>query len=255
MQPSTQTFLEVPIRHESEFGKVLDLEGQQAYLITHDGSDTVDILNYHTPLPEFVFDSYFSMADTTDYRVQTGDDMHYAVEIGHTHTVTSLQIPVPDSTEPSGGFHKPVLDIDFPAALLPSSTEGHYHLYLDKEVIWDDYVALLKALATCGIIEQGYANASIERGHTAVRLPWVKKPVLTGTIDASRFKSGTIEHTFLTASDESSAEPFPVADAIPGKVKINRPTIAERRAAKARQNLDPAPEPYYPNPTYSTKDN
>lgn len=27
--------------------------------------------------------------------------------------------------------HSPVLDIDFPARLLPSTTEGHFHSYLD----------------------------------------------------------------------------------------------------------------------------
>lgn len=220
MQPATQTFLEVPIRHESEYGKVLDLKKEQTYLITRETSgQTVETLQYNTPLPEFIFDSYFSMADTTDYRVQTGEDMHTAVEIGHTHTVTSLQTPIPDSTEPSGGWHKPVLDIDFPAELLPSTTVGHYHLYLDKEVPWDDYVDLLNALAKCGIIEQGYANASIDRGHTAVRLPWVRKPNHE-TLDASRITAKTNDPSHLKATDAAFTEPVA------------------------------APEQRYPNPTY-----
>jgi len=73
--------------------------------------------------------------------------------------------------------HKPILDIDFPAKLVPSSTEGHFHLYLDKELSWEQYEKLLRALADAGIIEQGYANASIERRYSAARLPWVKKEV------------------------------------------------------------------------------
>lgn len=71
--------------------------------------------------------------------------------------------------------HKPILDIDFEAKLLPSTTEGHYHLFLDKEMSWELYEELLTTLAKCGIIEQGYANASIQRHYSAARLPWVKK--------------------------------------------------------------------------------
>lgn len=72
--------------------------------------------------------------------------------------------------------HKVVLDIDMPVAIIPSSTEGHFHLYIDKEMPWKDYEKLLTVLGEVGIIERGYANASKRRKHTAVRLPWVKKP-------------------------------------------------------------------------------
>ncbi|WP_426940284.1 hypothetical protein [Pseudarthrobacter sp. S6] len=73
-------------------------------------------------------------------------------------------------------MHRPVLDIDIPAALIPSSTPGHHHLYIDKPMTPLQYVDLLKALTAAGIIEEGYAAASIERGYTSARLPWVKKP-------------------------------------------------------------------------------
>lgn len=72
-------------------------------------------------------------------------------------------------------LHAPVLDIDFPAVLLPSSTLGHYHLYLNKPMTWRQYKRLLKALAKANVIEKGYAKASIRRRHTAVRVPWKKK--------------------------------------------------------------------------------
>lgn len=71
--------------------------------------------------------------------------------------------------------HKPVLDIDFPVTLIPSSTPGHFHLFLDREMSWDVYEKLLYALADAGILEEGYVSASIQRGYTAVRLPWIKK--------------------------------------------------------------------------------
>lgn len=74
-------------------------------------------------------------------------------------------------------LHRPVLDIDMNAALIPSATPGHFHLYIDKLVPWDAYEKLLQAMADCGIIEQGYADASIERGYSSARLPTKPKAV------------------------------------------------------------------------------
>lgn len=79
------------------------------------------------------------------------------------------------SHDPVTGMHRPILDIDLPAALIPSSTPGHYHLYIDKPMEWDRYEDLLDALSAVGIIEEGYASASCDREYTSVRLPWIKK--------------------------------------------------------------------------------
>lgn len=72
-------------------------------------------------------------------------------------------------------MHKVVIDIDLPAKLLPSTTKDHHHLYIDHEMTWEQYLAILEALAAAGIVQDGYVGASRERGFTAVRLPWVKK--------------------------------------------------------------------------------
>lgn len=80
------------------------------------------------------------------------------------------------SSTGNGDWHLPVLDIDVPHQLVPSSTEGHSHLYLDVPVKWDVYVVLLRALADAGLVERGYVEASIEKGATMVRKPGVKKP-------------------------------------------------------------------------------
>jgi hypothetical protein len=72
--------------------------------------------------------------------------------------------------------HRPVLDIDFPVKVVESSTPGHCHLYIDRDLEWDDYVKLLEVLGEVGILEPGYVSASLERGFTALRLPWVRKP-------------------------------------------------------------------------------
>lgn len=71
--------------------------------------------------------------------------------------------------------HAPVLDLDVKHMYVPSSTEGKAHLYLDVPIPWSKYVKLLQIMAECGILEQGYVDASIARGYSAVRLPWISK--------------------------------------------------------------------------------
>lgn len=68
-------------------------------------------------------------------------------------------------------LHRPVLDLDLNAALIPSATPGHFHLYIDKLIPWEDYSNLLIALEKCGIIEAGYMQASLDRGYSSARLP------------------------------------------------------------------------------------
>jgi hypothetical protein len=72
-------------------------------------------------------------------------------------------------------MHAVLLDLDVPAALVPSSREGHSHLYIDVRCYEEDYFNLLDALARCGVIEHGYASASKKKGGTFLRLPWIKK--------------------------------------------------------------------------------
>lgn len=68
-------------------------------------------------------------------------------------------------------WHYPVLDIDFQAYLLPSKTPGHFHLYLEKAVPHDAYMALMKALADAQIIQRGYYEASKNQKQSFVRPP------------------------------------------------------------------------------------
>lgn len=75
----------------------------------------------------------------------------------------------------SAGLHAPVLDIDFEASLIPSSTPGHYHLVLEKAMTWKRYRKLIKALGKAQILEEGYVRATLSRGYSSIRLPWVKK--------------------------------------------------------------------------------
>ena len=84
---------------------------------------------------------------------------------------TAISSDIPDKP----GRHYPVIDIDVPVVLVPSSTPGHSHLYINHEMSWDDFKTLLFALTEAGVVEMGYTNATIDRGRADVRLPWVQK--------------------------------------------------------------------------------
>ena len=78
---------------------------------------------------------------------------------------------------PGKNMHAPILDIDVPAALVPSSTPGHSHLYLDVPMTWRQYKRLLKALARAGVIEKRWAKVSIQDRNTTLSVPWLTKAI------------------------------------------------------------------------------
>lgn len=95
-----------------------------------------------------------------------------APSIAEANVSTSIREDAPD-------HHALLIDLDVPAWLVPSSTPGHSHLYVDVKIPTPTYYALLDALADARVIQRGYANSSKHRGGTALRLPWVKKPTTT----------------------------------------------------------------------------
>jgi hypothetical protein len=110
-----------------------------------------------------------------------GESIEYGKDVVETVTenipnVMSSRIHVDQKQFPGWELHMPMIDIDVPARLLPSSTPDHWHLiFPETKVYWKDYKELLKVLAKCGIIEKGYASASVNQQKTILRLPWVKK--------------------------------------------------------------------------------
>lgn len=73
-------------------------------------------------------------------------------------------------------LHWPVFDVDLPVQAIPSATEGHYHLYIDKPMSWRAYKRLLRAMVKAGIVEKGYYQMARKRGETFVRTPEKPKP-------------------------------------------------------------------------------
>lgn len=119
-------------------------------------------------LPEFVRSHQLA----TIPEAESAED-DYESEHVRTEDIAGADIVL--SFDKETGQHRPVLDIDFPLHTVPSSTPGHFHLYLDKPMPWAKYKRLINALADAGIIEDGYASVSLDRKYTSVRLPWVKK--------------------------------------------------------------------------------
>jgi len=108
----------------------------------------------------------------------------------HKEVLFSSETPVDDGKDPvlveqpdanlvgsltDEGKHMPLLDIDYDAQLLPSSTPGHFHLYLNKGVDWDKYQKVLIAMGEAGLIQKGFMDWSLKRGQSFLRPPGVMK--------------------------------------------------------------------------------
>lgn len=92
-----------------------------------------------------------------------------------TPDVLSEAVAVSSRVSSKSDRHIVAIDLDVPALLVPSTTPGHSHLYIDVEMDWDTYENLLGALVLAGIVESGYVSASIDRQATVLRTPWTKK--------------------------------------------------------------------------------
>lgn len=103
--------------------------------------------------------------------VELGTEPHNEVTL-----VTSM---MPDDpfcpTDGGETYHMPALDLDCEHAYWESSTPGHGALLLNVPMDWDDYLRLIDLLEELGIIQFGYAEATRQRGYSALRTPWTKK--------------------------------------------------------------------------------
>jgi hypothetical protein len=59
--------------------------------------------------------------------------------------------------------------------IVPSTTPGHYHFYIDRPMRRSTMLLLLWALRLCFVIEMGNFWWSLRRGATFVRTPYVRK--------------------------------------------------------------------------------
>lgn len=73
------------------------------------------------------------------------------------------------------GKQMPILDMDFPHRIVPSSTPGHNHIFIDVKMSKFRWFVLMCALYFAGVIELGFFVWSLRRGGNFVRLPGVVK--------------------------------------------------------------------------------
>jgi len=148
-----------------------------------------------TRLQAYRVDWRFSFVPTENEEYEVGTDREVEEDLDNANVISSARkdwfdfvadteagpLPVLKRGEDGRPIRVPrhavLLDIDYPAHLIESSTAGHYHLYLDvpNGVPHEKYMALLKLLGECGVIEKGFADVSVARGHSDLRLPWVSK--------------------------------------------------------------------------------
>lgn len=121
----------------------------------------------HYLCPQLGGDS--SQGDDTEDRYVVDRDADYNL-IGSTVGVPVGWHPYPEAV------HMPVLDIDHMCHLYPSETEGHFHLYIDVPISWEDYEKVLAVLGEVGILEPGYVSACKSRKASFVApFPWKHK--------------------------------------------------------------------------------
>lgn len=105
-----------------------------------------------------------------------GNRLLYKIEDEKRVLTSSLSDAQLVSSRNTNNSHSIAIDIDWPCRLIPSSTPGHFHLYVDGlEINWFNYKELLIAMERCGLVQDGYMRASIEREATFLRLPWYRK--------------------------------------------------------------------------------
>jgi hypothetical protein len=73
------------------------------------------------------------------------------------------------------GRQMPIIDMDFPHHVVPSTTPGHTHLYIDVPMNKVRWICLMVALRLAGVIETGFFVWSLRRGGNFVRIPGTEK--------------------------------------------------------------------------------
>lgn len=84
---------------------------------------------------------------------------------------------------------------DVPVIVLPSTSPGHFHIYIEKEMAWPVYLRLLQAMMKIGFLEFGFVAAAERREMTMLVKPGMKNPRKTEDehIDVSGHKEPIAE--------------------------------------------------------------
>ncbi len=72
-------------------------------------------------------------------------------------------------------LRSPTVIVRVPVRVTPSSTRGHFHLYIDSEITWPEYSRLLRAMERANILRGKFYVWALERGQTMLFRPGLKK--------------------------------------------------------------------------------
>lgn len=83
----------------------------------------------------------------------------------------------------------PRLEFSVPVRLEPSATPGHFHAYLEAEMSWRSYRALLNAMMEAGLIESAWHDLAVSQAQAMLWKPGEKQRWL----DARRARAASQE--------------------------------------------------------------
>jgi hypothetical protein len=130
---------------------------------------------------EYVPDDQADRTDVDDLGTAEAASSQLAVDVDKHAILFDIDVP---ATLEHGVFVANGGDFSFtvpgPAWLIPSSTEGHSHLYVHVNWPWERVLEELVDFTRAGVVEEGYLQVSRKRGFTALRLPWIRKEVTSG---------------------------------------------------------------------------
>lgn len=113
--------------------------------------------------------------------------------------VSEQYVDAPREEDPTGtllgsllpdGMHLPIFDLDFDCRLVPSRTEGHFHLYINKPLTQLQYKEILIALSRAGIVQEAWVRRLYTHMRTFLRLP---KSLLPDWAPKSRYRDPELE--------------------------------------------------------------
>ena len=164
-----------------KFGEDYDAEHQELQEeILND-----DVSTGRVPVRDVTKGNAWSSYAKLDFKFNP-DDFYCRAGLG-THRDDVVHLPVfdvdhmPDKLTAEGSTYEAAVRKLFPKGditWVPSTTEGHHHVYVEWPMLWGDYKGALTQMVTLGIVQDGYKGASFTKGATYVRMQHVKKPDL-----------------------------------------------------------------------------
>lgn len=146
--------------------------------------------------------AYSEGVDIQDTTGETNDSDAFGYVLDEDHLLEGREVNVVSSKIVGKNRHKILLDLDFDAALIPTSTPGHFHLYIDKTLTPTEYEEFLNVCLSIGLIAGGNMNQWNNHQKQYLRLPHVRKggpkPKATGGISPHR--TGSLIHETMPAS-------------------------------------------------------